>query len=153
MHEIWYHVSGHPNEWMSFSPTLVPDISCQASHPPQHYPNMVFLLTFGRASTFHSGCLLCTNSFHLTLSLTSPAGQPTFINIFLIPISPPWAAFLCRHLPYRIWAPISPTLGCPSWKTFSFLYSGSHTIYQIPTNPQQTPSSTLLLFFFVPRLL
>ena len=74
---------GHSNEGVSFLPTLVPDNSCQATHPHPSYLNTVFLLTLVELQHSILGCLLCTDSFHLTLSLTLPAGKSTFINIFL----------------------------------------------------------------------
>ena len=73
----------HSNEGMSFLPTLVPDNSCQATHPPLPYLNTVFLLTLVELQHSILGCLLCTDSFLLILSLTLPAEKSTVINIFL----------------------------------------------------------------------
>ena len=95
---------GQFTEGPFFLPTLVPDNSCQATHPPPSYVNTIFLLTLVELQHSILGCLLCTDSFHLTLSLTFPAGKSIFIFSL----------------------PDQPTMGCFLMQTPTLLYLGSN---------------------------
>lgn len=138
---------GQSNEGLSFLPTLVPDNSCQATHPPPSYINTIFLLTLVELQHSILGCLLCTDSFHLMLSLTFPAGKSIFIFSL----------------------PDQPTMGCFLMQTPTLLHLGSnlpHTRllllkvilltvrsapYYMPNShqPTQTSSSNKLLWLFL----